>query len=225
MSLTENDKEEIKDLIREVFEEKWPKIIDSASISVGTYTNMFDNWNEKSICLCSRDIINTIELAPEDFVLKADFKLKDDTILKKGKRYFTYDEAMALEEELFKPNGWRLPTTREFMLLHATYGVDENGKNDAKAFYEVLNLEPQGYIRSNGMDEYNKNPENFEKNGGTVLNRATDGYWWSRNASSATDANCLSTDISHLGGVYARDSNYRGCGYSVRCVIYEEEEE
>jgi len=127
---------------------------------------------------------------------------------------------MALEEELFEPNGWRLPTTQEFMLLHAIYGIDENGKDDAKAFHKALKLEPQGYISISDMDEYNKDPENYEKNGGTVVDRTTNGHWWSRNASSTTSANYLYTGISsNTGGVYAQDSYYRGFGFSIRCVV------
>ena len=181
---------------------------------------MLDEWNTHSIVAFQNDLIDSeIKLAPEDFVLKKDFRLKDGTILKKGKRYFTYDEAMALEEELFEPNGWRLPTIQEFMLLHAIYGLDENGQDNPKALHKDLQLEPQGYISSSDMDEYNEDPENYEKNGGTVLSRTTHGNWWSRSASSGTYANYLHTNISGTSGyVNAQNSAYRGLGFSVRCV-------
>ena len=103
MSLTKKDKEELKELIREVIGESRPKTIDSEGTM--DYTDMFVNRSNDSI---ADDIVgdDEIQLAPEDFVLKKDFKLKDGTILKKGKRYFIYDEAMALEEELFEPQGY-----------------------------------------------------------------------------------------------------------------------
>lgn len=213
MSLTKKDKEEIKVIIREVLGNQKDK---PAEYIQKDLKYIFQAWSSMS----NDTNINTrIELAPEDFVLEEDFKLKDGTILKKGKRYFTYDEAMALEKELFEPNGWRLPTVEEFMILYVAYGLNENGEDDPKALHEALKLETQGYITTNDMDEYNNDPENFENNGGTVNGRTTDGYWWSRNASSSAYANYLYTFISgSSGNVNAQGSLYRGYGFSVRCV-------
>lgn len=219
MSLTRKDREEIKELIREVIGEDRPKTIDSEDSAIGTYAEMFDLWQDNSIDTDFGNI-SSVKLAPEDFVLKADFRLSDGIILKKGKRYFTYDEAMALEKELLEPNGWRLPTTQEFMLLYAAYGLDENGQDDPKALREALKFEPQGYIDSDDMDEYNEAPENFENNDGTVIGRTTGGRWWSRNASSATYANFLGTPLhSGTGYVTAQGRHCRGGGLSVRCVV------
>ena len=60
---------------------------------------------------------------------------------------------------------------------------------------------------------------NYNRSNGSVINRTTNGNWWSRNASSDQNANNLNTNISSsTGNVNAQNSNYRGNGFSVRCV-------
>lgn len=202
MSLTRKDKEEIKALIHEVLSED--------SVPTFEWKRFFDNWRKKSLSLT-----NNITLASEDFVLPVDFELKDGTVMKKDRRYFTYDEAMALEKELFKPNGWRLPETKEFMILHAYYGLDDNGQDNVAALYSTLRLEATGWIDYRDMKKHNLALNEY----GTVVRRTTNGNWWSRNASTTTDANYLNTHISsNTGYVYAQHSAYRGYGFSIRCV-------
>lgn len=207
MSLTKQDKEEIKALIHELLSET--KTV-GEDVPTFEWKRFFDNWRKKSLSLT-----NNITLASEDFVLPIDFELKDGTVMKKGKRYFTYDEAMALEKELFKPNGWRLPETKEFMTLHAYYGLDDNSQDNVAALYSTLRLEATGWIDYRGMKKYNLTLNED----GTVIDRTTDGYWWSRNASTATYANFLSTYFSsNTGYVNAQRSRNRGVGFSIRCV-------
>lgn len=220
MSLTEKDKKEIATIVTKIVDERLKSaetmVVEPANEPVTNdvydFDEMFSDWDDSSILLSCNDIK---QITSEDFVLPCDYQLKDGTVLKKGKRYFTFDEAKALEEQLFKPNGWELPTVKDFMILHATYGLDKNGRDDPKALHKALNLDCNGFISSSNMEKYNKDPENFEKNGGTVSNRTTNGHWWSSYASSSTYGYYL---VTASGYVNSQSSDYRGYGFSIRCV-------
>lgn len=211
MKFTEEDREELKRLIAEVLGEveQGRKVIEENNAEY-EMERVFDNWMINDIHLAD------IAIAPTDFVLPCDFRLKDGTVLKRGKRFFTYDEAMALEEQLFKPNGWRLPSKAEFVMLYGAYGIDDDGGDDANNLMSEMKLEANGWISSEDMDDYNEDPENCD---GTINDRTTYGYWWSRTSSSSTGAYYLYAYIdSSKGGVNAQDSSFRGFGLSVRCV-------
>lgn len=206
MSLTKNDEEVIRQIVRDVLAD-YKSDTAEEEFSWGAF---FRDWDNNKIYL-----VNNINLAPEDFVLPVDFKLKDGTVLRKGRQYFTYDEAMALEEELFKPHGWRLPEVREFVMLYGAYGIDKEGNDDAKSFHENLHLELTGWVSDDAIEKYG-----ITLDEGLVIGRTTGGHWWSRNASSAAYANDLDTYLSSgTGHVYAQGSSYRGLGFSVRCVF------
>lgn len=206
MSLTKNDEEAIRQIIRDVLAD-YKSDTTEEEFNWGAF---FRDWDDNKI-----NLVNNINLAPEDFVLPVDFKLKDGTVLRKGRQYFTYDEAMALEEELFKPHGWRLPESREFVMLYGAYGIDKDGKDDVKSFHKNLHLELTGWVPDDVIEKYG-----ITLDEGLVIYRTTGGNWWSRNASSATSAYGLGTYLSSEAvNVDAQNSVYRGDGFSVRCVF------
>lgn len=156
------------------------------------YTALYSSrWEENGI----KSELAGLIIAPEDYVAP------------NGKRYFTYDEAMELEEKVLKPNGWRLPTANEWTKIVAEFGTDEN----PDAAIEVLNLESNGFIWDNCMKEYNKDPKDYD----SVIGRGVGGHWWSATATSSTYAYLLYT---FSGRVIPQDINDRGDGFAVRCV-------
>lgn len=130
-----------------------------------------------------------LRFAPEDFYIEED-----------GERQylFTWDEAMKLEEEVLKPNGWRLPTCEELVQLCATY-IDDEGGDDAERFMKELNVEKCGW---KGID-------------GTVGGVGSNGGWWSSTAYSSTSARYLGFDS---GDFYPQTNSSKGNGFAVRCV-------
>ena len=151
----------------------------------------FEDWKE-----------NAIETAFGFKVAPADFHYG-------GQRFFTHDEAVKYEEEVLKPNGWRLPTTGEWMLLCAEYGTDAKGDDDAEAFREKFNMELNGHIDEEDMDEYRRT---FSED--LVRGHASYGNWWSLTANSS-NARSLYMNSSSLG---PQNSSERTSGFSIRCV-------
>lgn len=114
-----------------------------------------------------------------------------------GKHYFTYDEALKVQEEL-KNTGWRLPTRSEWVLICEEFG-QKDGQLDTETLYKNLNMDYTGYRYSDGK----------------VYGRTTYGYWWSATHSSATNANYLFTGTSLVD---PQDSLCRGYGLALRLV-------
>lgn len=114
-----------------------------------------------------------------------------------GKVYFTYDEAMELEKNL--PDGWRLPTRSEWVLLAEEFGQDEAGELDSNIFAEKLNLPLTGYFY-----------------GGSLGNTGV-GFYWSRTtySSYAYSAYCL---LFYSSGVSPQDYYGKRYGFAVRLV-------
>lgn len=114
-----------------------------------------------------------------------------------GKIYFTYDEAMKLEKNL--PDGWRLPTRSEWVLLAEEFGQDENGELEGDILAEKLALPLTGYFR-----------------GGSLYNTGH-GYYWSRttDSSGAYDAYYLYFVSS---GVNPQSDDDKEYGFAVRLV-------
>lgn len=162
----------------------------------------FTKWNKDAI----DTLIEGLKVAPEDFYVMKDGKRKD---------YFTWDEAMEYERTVLKPNGWRLPTAREWHMLVGAYGVNERGEHDCKAFFKTLKMERRGYVPKDKMDEYNEVLDS-----GEVRNVGTEGNWWSSTATSASTANLL---LELSGAFLPQDSYYKGYGFTARCVKVEEE--
>lgn len=163
----------------------------------------FTKWDKDAI----DTLIKGLKVAPEDFYEVKDGKRKD---------YFTWDEAMEYERTVLKPNGWRLPTTREWYMLVGAYGVDEWGENDCEAFSRTLKMERRGYVPKDKMDKYNEVLDS-----GEVDSVGSEGDWWSSTATNPSDANYLT---EYSGSFYPQASYYKDIGLTVRCVKAEEGE-
>lgn len=82
-----------------------------------------------------------IVFAPEDFCVYYGDGLQRD--------YFSYDEAMEIEENILRPYGWRLPTAKEWLRVINEFVTPERLRN-------ALKLSRNGYIPHEGMDEYRR---------------------------------------------------------------------
>lgn len=122
-----------------------------------------------------------------------------------GRHYFTFDEALELQEKL-KDTGWRLPTRSEWVLICEEFGQTD-GELNPQTLYKNLNMSPTGF---------------YDYEDGKPYNRTTAGYWWSTTRSSATNANYLGTNTTN---VYPQASSSRGNGFALRLVRDVEEEE
>lgn len=170
MSFTKKDREEIAKIIKEVLAndekaEHREKLPD------------FEKWKEQAIKLdCG------ITLAPEDFFVG-------------DKKFFTWDEAMEYEKEVLRPNGWRLPTSKEWAILYGHYGINEKtGEDDAEGFMGTLKLGLNGYICDDDMDRHNEDNELFG-----LIDQGSYGHYWSSTAySTATLAYHLAFDTSAI---------------------------
>lgn len=132
-----------------------------------------------------------IEIATNDYWETSDDD-NDPAIVNGKKRYFTWDEAMAI-----KADGWRLPTRAEWAGLCVEFG-EKNGDIDHDVLTEALKLSEKGYANSSlcGGGDY--------------------GYYWSSTADPLLDSAyvlyfyscfvCSSTGVPY------------GCGLSVRLV-------
>lgn len=177
MSLTKKDKEEIRQMIVEAIKGQG-MVANEEALDV---LSQIKDWKENAI-----DTGMGFKLAPADLEID-------------GKEYFTWDEAKEIEEKYLKPNGWRLPTVGEFVMLYGKYGIDEDGEDDVEAFCEALKIEKKGYKDSNGLlnlqDSY--------------------GVWWSTAASSVSLAYALYMLSSNLN---PQGNNFKAYGFALRCV-------
>ncbi len=115
-----------------------------------------------------------------------------------GKHYFTFDEALEVQEKL-KDTGWRLPTRSEWTLICEEFGQKDDGELDYEVLYRNLHMGPTGWLDEDGY----------------LGGRTTNGYWWSGTAGSATYGRDLST---WAGNVYAQHNAFRGRGFALRLV-------
>lgn len=114
------------------------------------------------------------------------------------KKYFTWDEAIALQKDL--PDGWRLPTRSEWALICEEF-AQKDGRLDADTLVTNLNLQRNGWY--------------------DFKDKATDGtgyvgyYWSSTPYSSTSSAYYLGFGSS---SVYPSYSITRYLGDSLRLV-------
>ena len=155
------------------------------------------DWGARAVRACG------ITFAPEDLVLDEDVTLKDGTILKKGKKYFSWYEATALAAEGQLPKGWRLPTAKELRKLRDKVSLERIKK--------ILRFGLNGYVISRKMDEYNDDPEHFEN----IHGQEVDGYYWSGTECCADYAYEFEF---YKDGYTDVDSDYKHHGFSIRCV-------
>lgn len=186
MSLTKKDKEEIKQMVIEVIKSQDIMVDEKTSDILTT----IDYWNENAI-----DTGMGFVVAPFDLVLPDD------------KKYFTWDEAMEIEEKYLKPNGWRLPTVKDFTMLYGKYGLDEDGEENVKNLVKIFSL------GLNGFRDYDDDMH-YQGTGGL--------YWSSTACSSDTYAHYLYLNSS--GAVDPADIGNKYDGFSLRCVKDKEEE-
>lgn len=133
-----------------------------------------------------------IEIAANDYWEASDDD-SDPTAVNGKKRYFTWDEAMAIEA-----GGWRLPTRTEWMSLCIEFG-EKDGDIDPSVLSKALKLERNGVILSNSL-----------------WSAGDRGYYWSSTADSNTsDAHGLALFTTSS---YPSNSSNRLIGFSVRLV-------
>lgn len=154
--------------------------------------SIFDRWEQGGI----KSKLANLIIAPENcnFV---DLSINVGTEID-GNVYYTFTEAMELEEKVLLPNGWRLPTRSEWALLVEEFGQNEEGELDVGRLTERLTLPFTGYF-----------------GGGSFRNGDTYGNYWSRTSHSDTNAYYLSFDASNI---YPQDYNDKQYGFAVRAV-------
>lgn len=140
-----------------------------------------------------RSELANIIIAPEDLC-----------VIENGeeKKHFTFDEAIEYTKKL--PNGWRLPTQKELLLICVEFGIDEDGLLTGDELMKSL-----GFVRSGSVSS------------GSLYGAGYYGYYWSSTVESSSYARYLSfgsTNVSPAG------NNFRSYGFSVRCVKDIEEE-
>lgn len=131
-----------------------------------------------------------VEIANDDY--KFGGRIRD------GKHYFTFDEALEVQEKL-KDTGWRLPTRSEWALICEEFGQKDDGELDDETLYKKLHMEPTGWLNEDGY----------------LNGRTTYGGWWSGTAGSAARGRYLG---AYTGGVGSQYNNSRGDGFALRLV-------
>ena len=155
------------------------------------------DWSDRAILAVG------LKWAPENLIIPEDITLKDGTVLRKGKRFFSWYEAIALAAENKLPKGWRLPTADELRQLHDKTGL--------KFIIRTLSLGLNGWIASSNMDEYNADPENFAD----LHGQGSYGLYWSSTAYYANYAYVFRCDSDCYVCVGYDTKNV---GNLVRCV-------
>ena len=134
--------------------------------------------------------------SPEDFYIVYGKTLR--------REYFTFDEAIELEEKILCPKGWRLPTAEEWRKVVEEYkNVDQ--------LIASLKLSYTGCIFCERMRKYCKTMDKS-----LISNRGSYGNYWSSTAYSSNNAYNLVFVSSYVypGTFYYNKYN----GYAVRCV-------
>ncbi len=160
-------------------------------------------------------------VAPENFVLEKeaaptgvdkDGDSDEVTILHAGKEFFTLDEAEALQEQGYFPEGWRLPTVTEAGAWLTEF-ADKNLVNPSGKIMAQLGLKFDGYIYPS-MHIYNYCPTDREIVASLVDGKMIEGRFWLLN-DNGDDACSL---FVHRIARPKIQNYYRGCGHSIRLV-------
>ncbi len=115
------------------------------NLNLGISYPDFDYWVKDGIV--SKQL--GVRVAPEDLWVQCD----DDR-----KEYWTYEEYKELETKLLIPNGWRLPTDEEWLVLLKEFGTNMFGDTDHRCLMSSLGLKYGGYIKENDILAYNSFP-------------------------------------------------------------------
>lgn len=140
-----------------------------------------------------RSKLANIIIAPEDLCVMKDGE---------EKKHFTFDGAIEYTKKL--PNGWRLPTQKELLLICVEFGIDEDGLLTGDELIKSL-----GFVRSGSV------------NSGSLYNAGYSANYWSSTVESSSNARSLYF-VSTF--VYPANNSNRSNGFSVRCVKDMEEE-
>lgn len=143
----------------------------------------YERWEREG----HRSELANIIIAPEDLCVMENGK---------EKKHFTFDEAVEYTEKL--PNGWRLPTQKELILICAEFGIDGYGLLTGDKLVESLGFVRAGYVLS-----------------GSLNNAGNYGYYWSSTVESSSGARYLNFSSTYVNPA---NSNVRYSGFSVRCV-------
>lgn len=107
---------------------------------------------------------------------------------------YTFDEAQKAV-----PEGFHLPSAREFFKLALALGYLEDGQIVRKNLQDKCNFVFSGYAYDTGTLNY----------------QGRDGYYWSSTQCTATSGYCLCFDSSEVTPVC---DSYKGGGMAVRCI-------
>lgn len=160
-------------------------------------------------------------VAPENFVLEKEIILTgvdksgdpdEVTILHAGKEFFTLDEAEALQEQGYFPEGWRLPTVTEAGAWLTEF-ADKNLLNPSGNIMAQLGLKLDGYIYPS-MHIYSHCPTDREIVASLVVDKMIEGRFW---LLDDKDNDTCSFSIHRIARPKIQ-TYYRGCGHSVRLV-------
>lgn len=161
-------------------------------------------------------------VAPENFVLYKEVVLTgvdksgdpdEVTILHAGKEFFTLDEAEALQEQGYFPEGWRLPTVTEAGAWLADFS-EEGSFNPSGNIMAQLGLKLDGFIYP-GMNIYNFAPTDKEAVNDLIVNRMIEGRFWL--LSDTADDNAQGLTVHRVARPKIQ-TYYRGCGHGIRLV-------
>lgn len=134
MSLTKQDKEEIAEIVKQIIGESQTNN-DGEPLAMNRLEQLDKEWREKGVKSDSTGLI----IAPENVIT-------DDASL------FTWNEAMALEEEDKIPEGWRLPTRHELAMICEEFGQNEWGRLDPQKLSSALGMTDTCYWSSTESD-------------------------------------------------------------------------
>ena len=128
-------------------------------------------------------------------------------------RYFNPVALEMFEEQVLKPNGWRLPTDDEWLTILNEFGT-RDGETKLGLLVEKLNLAYGGYVREEDFDDYC----NFPHDPAYIHNYARSGCYASIDV-SAHSVRRSSSDVALNRYFYylkERDPIY-GCEYVGVC--------
>lgn len=153
--------------------------------------------------LVEHGFVEEIKELPSSFGIIATSKLAgveiaDRDYVEGDKKYFTFDEALEVENKL-KNTGWRLPTRHEWALICEEFGNDNNDRLYSYILMEKLGLELSGYE----LNGYSYSLGNY-------------GYYWS----STENSNANQAYYLHFNdsGVNPSGNYSRYLGFPVRLV-------
>lgn len=150
-----------------------------------------------------RDAINTksgLVFAPSDLYISN----KDGV----RRYYFTWDEAMQIEQQILRPCGWRLPTSDEWITTIKEFRTLDR-------LTEGLKLTANGFVPREAMKKYRKDPGDTRSS-----LRGPYGFYWSSTV-NPSNSNCAYVLYFSEDGEYVNPgtgSNSKYYGLAVRCV-------